>query len=315
MNMTTHFCNMDNEDAQVLTSEPTTITWQCPKPCGRACTLKCGVMIGTYMRAFNGALDWTLRVGDAQASGQWTQIADNAQVLAECQTDRCDGKITMTLALPRGQAALWTGTSVEGEREAKTDAGTTPCFAVYCPGNSDVLGVAIVLHSRYQCGGTLVPVMYANELASRGVRVTLSWLTDEGDLDWLDVHPDVETAPFHAVKGVAFDALIASLFYTADALRSNPTGRKFLLIQGDDLKMFPQDRELIEGLYSDAAWQPLVVARWLQRRLAEYDRNAVYLPTGLQLPPGLKWVQAKQPTRPRVLVEGSATTPDRKSVV
>ena len=216
---------MDNVTAIPLGHSPTPIRWRCHSPCHSAGTVRCGVMIGTYRQAFRGKVDWTLQVGNDKASGSWVNVEDNAQVLAEINTRACSGDITLSIAVPQGHCAIWLGKSCGDESDATIGGDHVPCFAVYCCAGYDPLNVGIVLHSRYQCGGTLVPVQYANELARRGESVSLSWVTDEGDLRWLNVDPSVRIVPIAEMWDCQFDALICSLFYTAYAFRANPTVR------------------------------------------------------------------------------------------
>jgi len=162
-------------------------------------------------------------------------------------------------------------------------------------------------------GGTYVIVQHASYLRDHGFSITLAVqepFTQE-TLLWHDEAPKLRCVPFEQAKSDSFDLVIATWWKTALEIGDFNAERYGYFVQSIESRFYPADELPLQALVDSTYHLPVsyvTEATWIRAHLLKYfGQSAALVRNGIRkdiYQPSGSTVAARQPGKPRILVEG-----------
>jgi len=162
-------------------------------------------------------------------------------------------------------------------------------------------------------GGTYVIVQHAGYLRDHGFSITLAVqepFTQE-TLLWHDEAPKLRCVPFEQAKAESFDLVIATWWKTALEIANFNAERYGYFVQSIESRFYPADELPLQALVDSTYHLPVsyvTEATWIRTHLLKYfGQSAALVRNGIRkdiYQPSGSTVAARQPGKPRILVEG-----------
>jgi glycosyltransferase involved in cell wall biosynthesis len=175
--------------------------------------------------------------------------------------------------------------------------------------------IAFLLAGVGISGGAAVVFKHVGLLMEQGHDAFVINLSDHGDIGWYG-NPSIRVYGIGEKDSGGFDnidLLFATFWTTVEWLEKIPARRKLYLVQSDERLFY--DHETLKEQVADTYrlnYEYVTITQWLIDMLRnEFGQRAAYVPNGLdnELFYPDEPLQAKNPQRPRVLIEGPISVP------